>query len=327
MYQLMKVRRLKYLFLFLLLSNCSGIKNIRLWQEGMNDPVSFNDSLQIKYLGVGCMQITSGRHQVITDPFISRLSLTQTAFGKALPDVHEIQKRLGPTNHTSFILVGHGHYDHALDIPVLDTMIPPDAKIIGSSSLKNQMISFNIQHEIISAEIHFYRWIYNTDSTVRIMSLPSHHAPHFMGIKLYHGHYDKPPRKKINKASQWKDGTILAFLVDFLNKNQIVHRIFVQTSSAPYYKDTRLEKEMSERLPDIAVMNYYTLRSWMKKYPEENHQVFGKQVIICHWENFFRKWNQPVKLLNKWESAKTLQSLQKKNEQFIVPVQGSKLSF
>lgn len=327
MYQLIRFRNAVYLAVLFLLTQCSGIKNIQIWEGGMNTSVSFNDSLQIKYFGVGCMQITSGKRQVITDPFISRLSLAQTAFGKALPDVQEIQNRLGPTDHTSFLLVGHGHYDHALDIPVLDTLIPPDTKMIGSSSLKNQMILFDLQHKIISAEIHFYRWIYSIDSSVRIMSLPSHHAPHFMGIKLYHGHYDKPPRKKINKGSQWKDGSILAFLVDFLNEEQIVHRVFIQTSSAPYYKDTRLEKEISERLPDIAVMNYYTLSSWMKKYPEENHLVFGKRVIICHWENFFRKWNQSVKLLNKWKSTKTLQSLQKKSEQFIVPIQGSKLSF
>lgn len=316
-----------YIALLLFISGCSSIKKIRIWQEGMNHPVSFNDSLQIKYYGVGCMQITSGKRQVITDPFISRLSLFQTAFGKAYSDIHEIQKQLGSTAHTSFMLIGHGHYDHALDIPVLDSLIPPNGKIVGSYSFKNQMKPFDLSHEIISVENLFYEWIYSNDSTFRIMPIRSNHAPHFMGIKLYHGHYEKPPKKKLTNASQWKDGTIVAYLVDFLNHHQIEHRIFIQTSSASYVKDSQLEKEIKQRLPDVAVMNYYTLRSWMKKYPNETHEVFGKRILVCHWENFFRKWHQPVRLLKKWQCAQTLQTLQKKNEHFIIPIQGSKLSF
>ncbi|MCX7745101.1 MAG: hypothetical protein N2167_11105 [Flavobacteriales bacterium] len=316
-----------YILLLLLFSHCNGIKNIHIWQEGINHPLTFNDSLQIKYFGVGCMQITSGKRQVITDPFISRLSLIQTAFGKAHSDFLEIKKRLSSTEHTSFMLIGHGHYDHALDVPALDSLIPSNGKIVGSYSFKNQMTPFNLNHEFIVAETHFYKWIYCTDSTVRIMPIPSNHAPHFMGIRLYHGQYEKPPKKILTKTSQWKDGTIVAFLIDFLNNLQIEHRIFIQTSSASYFKDLQLEKEIKYRLPDVAVMNYYTLQSWMKKYSDETHETFGKQVIVCHWENFFRKWHQPVRLLKKWQCAKTLQLLQKKSDQFIVPMQGSKLSF
>jgi L-ascorbate metabolism protein UlaG (beta-lactamase superfamily) len=81
----------------------------------------------LTYLGVAGWQISDGTHVVLVDPYFSRPSLDGAPL---VPDEDAIAARA--PSRADLILVGHSHFDHALDVPAVARRT--GAEVLGSES-------------------------------------------------------------------------------------------------------------------------------------------------------------------------------------------------
>ena len=73
--------------------------------------------LSLSWLGVAGYALSYEGHTVLIDPYVTRLSLAEVARGRALPPDHSLVDAHVPT--ADAILIGHTHFDHALDAPAI----------------------------------------------------------------------------------------------------------------------------------------------------------------------------------------------------------------
>ena len=86
----------------------------------------------LRWLGAAGFSLEHGQSTLLFDPFLSRYGLLATAV-KRLRPWEEVLRREIP--RADDILVGHAHYDHALDAPPI--ALRTGATIYGSRSTAN----------------------------------------------------------------------------------------------------------------------------------------------------------------------------------------------
>lgn len=88
--------------------------------------------LRIEWLGTAGFRLEMDGTVVLIDPFLTRRSLPDTLLATAVHSDPEVVRRLVP--RADAVLVGHCHFDHAVDVPELARL---GATVYGSSSLQH----------------------------------------------------------------------------------------------------------------------------------------------------------------------------------------------
>ena len=86
----------------------------------------------LTYLGVAGWEVTDGAHDLLFDPYFSRIDVERGAQALS-PDLAAIEQH-APTR-ADVILVGHSHYDHLLDVPTIARAT--GASVVGTESTLN----------------------------------------------------------------------------------------------------------------------------------------------------------------------------------------------
>src|SRR5689334_18174313 len=107
--------------------------------------------VSVTYLGVGGFLIVWQGRSILTGPSFTNPRADSVApsafyfFRGSAPPIHanpELIDRLLPASadNASMILVGHGHYDHLLDVPYIATRRARDAQILGGPSVGHMLM-------------------------------------------------------------------------------------------------------------------------------------------------------------------------------------------
>ena len=101
-------------------------------------PLGLPDGLELEWLGVAGYRLTYEGVSILVDPYVSRVPLRTLLLRRpALPD-HDADRPLRPRPApVAGILVGHTHWDHAVDAPALARRF--GAPAYGSDSLAHLM--------------------------------------------------------------------------------------------------------------------------------------------------------------------------------------------
>jgi hypothetical protein len=213
-------------------------------------------------------------------------------------DPDRIEARLPDVSDVSAILVGHGHYDHLMDVPYIARHRAAHATIYGNATSAYQLVPFGLadRFQVIGGMAGSReaagQWI-QVSPGVRVMPLLSDHAPHLAGITLYSGVRTRPMTHEPRSANEWLDGETLAFLIDFLNEDGSVGlRIYYQDAvpAPPFGMAPRLDDGVGV---DVAILvpATYAEVSW---HPEALLENLGpRYVLLCHWEDFFEAPSRP----------------------------------
>ena len=298
-----------FLILSLGLFSCSKkIDDAIVKRAGDYDLPSRDDSLSIHFLGTASFWINYNGRAILTDPFVSNPPLRKVMFRSIYPsDTSIVNDFISPDEleQVEMVVIGHAHYDHLLDLPHMINYIPSSAKIVGSTTANYIISSSCIDHEQVAANNYaatnhsFGKWIYNSDSLMRIMPITADHPPHLMGITLYGGNYYEDLKAIPRKSRGWKMGKPFAYLMDFLREDgSIGYRIFFQSSGSEYPLGFFPEEMLDGRTVDIAILSIAT-DSPYEEFPDKILLLIKPKVIfLAHWENFWR---------NKYKSVKTVQ--------------------
>jgi L-ascorbate metabolism protein UlaG (beta-lactamase superfamily) len=109
--------------------------------------------LQLVWLGVSGYRLTYEGVSLFIDPYVSRVPLRALLLRrKTLPDLAMIDRYASASGHVAGVLVGHTHFDHAVDAPALARRY--GTKAYGSRSLTHLMRLHNLEDLAVEVVPH-----------------------------------------------------------------------------------------------------------------------------------------------------------------------------
>jgi hypothetical protein len=254
------------------------------------------DALRVVYLGTGGWIFEHGGETVLTGPLFTNPGLLRTGLLGIRADTVEIDRHMSryDVSDATAILVGHGHYDHLMDVPRVATHHARKARIVGTRTVSNLLGTWSGVRDRVDVVDDSAgdlrtpgRWL-GYGRGVRIMALRSRHAPHFGGYTLYRGTQDTPRTTEPEWATEWLEGETFAFLIDFMaSPDSVAFRLYYQDAVAPPPAGLAPEQLIAERPVDVAVLVPATFDQvdWHPEALVEN--LRPRRVLLGHWEDFF----------------------------------------
>jgi L-ascorbate metabolism protein UlaG (beta-lactamase superfamily) len=238
-------------------------------------------AVEVVWLGTAGFAISCGEHRLLIDPYVTRASLLRCAFGRVEPD-HARIAALFPK--VDAIVLGHTHFDHALDAPAI--ALATGARVFGSRSAKNLCRAAGVpaeRVEVVEPESgEEPRVVEVGPFTLRF--LPSAHSRLAFGRVPLAGDIadcdDVPSR-----ITGFKCGAVFALEIKVAGKT-IVH-----VGSA------ELTESVKARDVDLALA---CVAGWTKgdRVPERLvRAVSPRAILLSHWDDFFRPLDEPARIL------------------------------
>lgn len=296
--------------------------------------------VKMLYMGCGHLIIEYNGEMIVTDPYFSiqpfspkKIKISPQDFEKYKAVV--AQHGVDPSKAKS-VWLAHTHYDHMMDIPLLleENVLSKKAVIYGNEfgdDILQHFITPTQYHAVLPIERYnplgksqSLHW-FDSTSSIRVLPILSDHAPHArvlgMNIHLMKGKLRSDYFKKNfgtieakTKKSQWREGDVYSFLVDFVKAGQIEYRMFIQTSGSHYPLGLPPADLLKQRSVDVAVLCLAS-SNYAKGYPEKLlKDVDPKKAVFIHWEDFFIHSefnnNKLVRLTNFRKLDKRLRKVQ-----------------
>ena len=305
-------------------------------------PANCGDSthiISVTYLGVSGLLIEHESHVLLTAPFFSTPSFGQVrprvkrmlrSTPRIAPDTQALEALLPRTaDRATAILVGHGHYDHLMDVPYIATHRATSAKVYGGPSVRHMLMGDSVLRAnggerlvaIFMGAAGSPRrrgsWYYSDDSAYRFMALVAGHAPTFRAWKKAYtytmGTVDADRDSLPHTAAEWKLGEPYAFIIDVLSARtkETVFRIYFQDAPSEPPLGFPPRELLAERAIDLAVLCAAT-SSNVSNTPDSLLAVLKpRQVMVGHWEDFFRSQSLPIQVSPGTDMNAFLRSLGK----------------
>lgn len=141
------------------------------WSRGAG--LDLPRGLELQWLGTSGFRLSHEGYSLLIDPYASRVPL-RTALGRSpvLPDRARIDRHIP---RADAILIGHTHFDHAMDAPVIAAR--DGCRVYGSRSMATLMAAHGLAGQ--SVEVEFYR-VYEL-GPFRVSFVPSVHSKLLLG--------------------------------------------------------------------------------------------------------------------------------------------------
>jgi L-ascorbate metabolism protein UlaG (beta-lactamase superfamily) len=137
--------------------------------------------LQVQWLGVSGYRMTYEGKTIFIDPYVSRVPLSDVISGRmALPDPARVQRHLArpESEEVLAVLVGHTHFDHAIDAPALVQRYRCPA--YGSSSMAALMRAHGLAEHTVEV---VPKTVYEL-GPFRVTFTPSVHSKLVLGLAV-----------------------------------------------------------------------------------------------------------------------------------------------
>lgn len=235
--------------------------------------------LQLQWLGVAGYRLTYEGHTLYVDPYLSRVSLGEVLRSRAVRVQRELHDRhLGDgRGKVVGILVGHTHFDHAIDVPALAARF--DAKVYGSDSLAHLMALHGMGERAVRVEA---RRVYEL-GPFAVRFIPSLHSKLLLGYKVpFDGELTCEHLNQLSPAA-YRCGA--------------VHGIHITVAG------TTLYHQGSANLIDSALQGVRAEiflagiagRSFTPAYWPRILTALGPRLVIAsHFDDFFRPLSDPL---------------------------------
>jgi L-ascorbate metabolism protein UlaG (beta-lactamase superfamily) len=116
-------------------------------------PLELPRGLEIEWLGVSGYRLAYQGKSLYIDPYVSRVPLRSLLLRRrAIPDPAALDRFLPAADDCAGVLVGHTHFDHAVDAPAVARRF--GCRAYGSGSLVNLMRLHGLEQQAVEVEPH-----------------------------------------------------------------------------------------------------------------------------------------------------------------------------
>jgi L-ascorbate metabolism protein UlaG (beta-lactamase superfamily) len=240
-------------------------------------PLDLPPGLDILWLGVSGYRLTYAGVSLFIDPYVSRVPLRSLLLRRtAMPDEALIDRYATAPGDVAGVLVGHTHFDHAVDAPAIARRY--GAKAYGSASLGHLMRLHGLGH--LAVEVIPHRAYELGPFVVRFV--PSRHSKLLFGRKV-------PMAGELTCAHL--DG-----LAPGAYRCGAVYGIRIEVAGIALYHQGSADLDDAE-LPrdpvDIFLAGVagrgFTPRYWERILPRLDPSV----IVPTHYDNFFSPLGRP----------------------------------
>lgn len=254
--------------------------------------------LRLQWLGVSTWILSRGEDVIVMDPFFTRPSMWRVA-GSLLgadfqPDETRIKAVLPALPETTrFVLIGHAHYDHLMDVGYYLRASPRQPIYVGSRTAYNILLGLSpaaLDFRAADAPPHLGRSI--RAGQVVVTPFLSNHAPHVFGLTFMDGDVTEPRRSPPADAWDYKLGRTFMFVVDFLGEqDQIDARVFINGAASEPTVVRAIPDEFLRQHPiDVAIL---CVPGWdtVTDYPKSLlDRLQPKRIVLSHYDDFFQPY-------------------------------------
>jgi L-ascorbate metabolism protein UlaG (beta-lactamase superfamily) len=244
-------------------------------------PLQLPDGLEIEWLGVSGYRITCEGRTLFVDPYLSRVPFRSLVLRRqALPDSEALERFGAAPGDVVGVLVGHTHFDHAVDAPAIARRFGCDA--YGSSSLLNLMALHGLAEQTV--EVEPYRRYELGPFTVSFT--PSAHSKLLLGLAVpYDGELTCEHLDGLSPAA-YRCGQVWGISIEVAGL-----RLYHQGSA------NLIDEAVRERGVDVFLAGVagrgFTRDYWRRILPRLDPAV----VVPTHYDNFFRPLGRPLEFV------------------------------
>ena len=287
------------------------------------------DSMDIIALGVSGYLFMAWRdttHVVLVPPGFRNPSIWRVFVGDVIagthPDTARIRRRLAQMPAASLarlarvrtILVGHGHYDHLLDLPAMAPLMTT-SRVYGSETVVNLLWGASVFRDASGSHTRLVNvdamvgqdaanpgeWIVPGSGPWAFKAVAWQHARNFPGVTYAKGDQRTPRDRLPRTARGWKMGPVLAWTLDLRDSaGGTSCRVLLQDAAASPMVVTRAAAIWNHEAPASATLAVITAANYdrVKDNPDALLTLLRPQhVLLAHWEEFFRSPEQPWRLV------------------------------
>ena len=256
------------------------------------------DAVVVRYLGAGGLYVGWRGKAILAGPFFSNPNLLRIGLGRMRIDREAISRGLAgvPTDLVGAILVGHSHYDHLGDVPVVAELARGSTILVNRSGVAALEAYPELEARVRAVEPLAGSWSVLYDAygdllPFRIYPVPSDHAPHFDSTTLMDGEtrpFERPWEEKRYRAL--RTGRTHALVIDLLDapnpEAEVRFRILYQDAASP----APAEGLPLDRPYDLAVLCAASA-DLVPAYPRRVlKNAEPAHTLVTHYENFFADW-------------------------------------
>ncbi|WP_338046459.1 MBL fold metallo-hydrolase [Polyangium spumosum] len=238
--------------------------------------------LTLRWLGTAGFEITCEDHVLLIDPYVTRASLARCITSPLAPDLGAVGRYIG---RADAVIVGHTHFDHALDVPLIAKRT--GARVFGSRSAAALCRAAGVPEarvEVVErapGQAPIVREI----GPFRLRFVPSAHSRFALGRVPFPGEIDDCDAVPV-RAEGYRCGAV--FRVEI----EAAGRTIVHLGSAEL-----LPAEPAPKHVDLLLLCVAGWRSGVDLPERVMRAVSPASVLLSHWDDFFRPLDAPARAL------------------------------
>jgi L-ascorbate metabolism protein UlaG (beta-lactamase superfamily) len=234
--------------------------------------------LELEWLGVAGYRLTFEGQTIYVDPYVSRVTLADVLRGRvALADPILVDRWLRPEGVVVGVLVGHTHFDHAIDIPRICAR--HDCLAYGSASLAHLMRLHGQGEQAVEVVPHQPLEL----GPFTVTFVPSLHSKLLLGYKVP------------------SDGELTCEHLDALSPTAYkcgqVWGIHIEVAGTSFYHQgsaNLLDEEIRYRGVDIFLAGIAGRRFTKEYWSRVLTALQPRVVVASHFDDFFRPIDAPA---------------------------------
>jgi L-ascorbate metabolism protein UlaG (beta-lactamase superfamily) len=251
-------------------------------EELQGRPLDLPAGLEIEWLGVSGYRLSCEGKTLFVDPYLSRVPLRDLLLRRTtLPNPAALERFVKAPGEVVGVLVGHTHFDHAVDAPALARRFGCAA--YGSSSLTRLMALHGLADRCV--EVEPYRTYELGPFEVRFT--PSAHSKLLLGLAVpYDGELTCDHLDGL-APNAYRCGQVWGISIEVAGTH-LYHQ-----GSADLIDDAVRERGVDVFLAGVAGRGF-TPRYWERIIPRLDPRL----VVPTHYDNFFRPLGGPLEFVS-----------------------------
>jgi L-ascorbate metabolism protein UlaG (beta-lactamase superfamily) len=250
-------------------------------------PLGLPAGLELEWLGVAGYRLTYQGVTLFVDPYVSRVPLRAMVSRRpALPDPALVERYLSAPGEVAGVLVGHTHFDHAIDVPAV--VRRHGCPAYGSASLARLMALHGLRERAVVVEPR--RRYALGPFTVRF--IPSRHSKLLLGLKVpFAGPLSCEDLHGLTPRA-YRCGAVYALRIE-------VAGVCLYHQGSADLDDLALAREPVDVFLAGVAGRGVTRRYWERILPKLDPRV----VVPTHYDDFFRPLGAGLALVRRVDLA------------------------